>query len=445
MEEKLPVIIGNGLTGMIISRSLSSQQIRHILIGMPPGSNPRLGESIDPSGTFDLLRLYPSYSKYFLEKKFLLTFFGNFVFLCDFNIRSRASKIFFRIFGYKPFSELIHIDRINFDRHFYDDTIKEPSCNLIIAKVESISYDKKNDKIQSIKLNSGRNIEPKVVFDATNHIRLVSRAIGVKIHYISTPQLVIFAHYYQSENSREIGKTRKWLHTTNLMRLDKKFDEIQGIAWCIPLGNYVSVGVSIRDTKPKFTKSEIMKILEQAYSRRGLKFFEVYPVRKEIISLKQRYFIHQKAFGTNWLLAGPSYCQVWFMSASGVGTSLLTAQIAAKFISNRSKYGKIYQNQMNSLLETHRVYNRTFVDLPIDGIDKPKLRSSIQLVALENVKRIGNYFHLRKGILSFIILSVYHYLIQINLIKTEFCFVCAARLETQTEEIFKVDLRDKKL
>ena len=47
----LPVVIGSGLTGLSISRSLSCASIDHVLIGRRPDSSPRLGESMNLEGT----------------------------------------------------------------------------------------------------------------------------------------------------------------------------------------------------------------------------------------------------------------------------------------------------------------------------------------------------------------------------------------------------------
>ena len=66
MEEKdnnVPVIIGSGLSGMAISDVLSQNSIAHIMLGAPPNDLPRLGESIDPAGTLELLRYYPQYDE----------------------------------------------------------------------------------------------------------------------------------------------------------------------------------------------------------------------------------------------------------------------------------------------------------------------------------------------------------------------------------------------
>src|SRR5688500_20134635 len=81
-----PVVIGSGLTGLSISRSLSSASIDHVLIGRRPDMSPRLGESMNLEGTLLLWEMFPQLSRFFFPKAQVLGYLANHEVVCDFDV-----------------------------------------------------------------------------------------------------------------------------------------------------------------------------------------------------------------------------------------------------------------------------------------------------------------------------------------------------------------------
>ncbi len=54
-----PVIVGAGLSGMVISRALSKAGVPHLLLGDAPTPAPRLGESLSLDASLALLNFFP--------------------------------------------------------------------------------------------------------------------------------------------------------------------------------------------------------------------------------------------------------------------------------------------------------------------------------------------------------------------------------------------------
>ena len=70
LEPATAVIIGCGLTGLAISRSLSKAGVRHLLLGKPAAKGtPRLGESINAEGTVDLEEFFPELKDTYFRKR----------------------------------------------------------------------------------------------------------------------------------------------------------------------------------------------------------------------------------------------------------------------------------------------------------------------------------------------------------------------------------------
>ncbi len=102
-------------------------------------------------------------------------------------------------------------------------------------------------------------------------------------------------------------------------------------------------------------ENELLRLVEDAYARRGLQFRERYPVPSKIMTINHSYFVYDRAYGGNWVLAGPTYCQVWWMAASAVGTSLVTAQVAERLLSEPVRVGRLYEAYMRDVLPMHEI------------------------------------------------------------------------------------------
>ena len=144
------------------------------------------------------------------------------------------------------------------------------------------------------------------------------------------------------------------------MRLDAERDKVDGIAWMIPLGDTLSVGISVdndRFSQSEVEKRELRQRLDEAFTRRGVDYRYFYPEhKKETMEIVHRYYRRDRAHGANWVLAGGSYISIWFPSGAGLWTTLAVSRMAKLLIEEPLKYGPEYQEMMTEpLLRFHEL------------------------------------------------------------------------------------------
>lgn len=365
--EPIPVIIGTGITGLMISRALTKAQIHHVMVGDPMiGDTPKLGESMNESASIDLLQEFSEFKEYFFDKKEINFYSGNLVALL--NLRGKKGHAFYDTYerlGFNPqteYASMIHIDRLGFDRALYEQVSQSPFCKKIPKlKVTKLDYDEATQTIRKVILEDGQELLASYVFDATNHVRLLGRMLNIEAEMFNEPRDVFFTHYRQTDLSHDCKVGEPWQHATNILRLEQQTDGVDGVAWCIPEGSYISVGVSI-DSKDvgDLSKEAILDLLDQAYQRRGLDYRKVFGERREIVAVpRTRHFIHKQFVGKNWLMAGGSACQIWYPSGSNISISILASKIAPKLIKeDAGKWLQIYQQITTNLAKLHWSYDR---------------------------------------------------------------------------------------
>jgi flavin-dependent dehydrogenase len=189
----------------------------------------------------------------------------------------------------------------------------------------------------------------------------------------------------------------EWKHATNILRLYADLDRINGLAWAIPLGSYISVGISMPFDDNEFSDEQVMKLLEEAYARRGLDFVKTFACPRQIMGVpRQQYFIHERGYGANWMMAGPSFGQVWFPSASGVGAALVAGQIAPKFLRSPQEAGEQYEGYVRGLLESHKTFDRMIAHHHSVMTAELMKKESNGIVG-ENVKRVARLATIQNG------------------------------------------------
>ncbi len=145
---------------------------------------------------------------------------------------------------------------------------------------------------------------------------------------------------------------------TAIVRLFPATDGVDAIAWCIPLGHYVSVGVSAASATAADVDDEtLLERTAAAFVRHGIDYRRRFSDRVELKALRHSYFAYERAYGANWLLAGPSFCQVWWMSSAGVGTALAAAQLAPKLLRDPVRWGAEYDRYMQLLLPLQKTFD----------------------------------------------------------------------------------------
>ena len=437
-NQSLPVIIGTGLSGLAISRTLSDAGCRHFLIGSPPDSLPRLGESINLEGTVDLLRLFPELSQFYFPKKAWVVYLCDKVVACDFEIAIRPKIAWlFRLFGLNAPPETVHVDRIGFDEALYNSAVADSSCTHIDARVENIKYDTGLDTIKELNLSNQVTLTPSFVFDATNHVRLVAKTLGVKMEYLSEPKRVVYTHYKLSRDASYRKPTiENWQHWTNLLRLYPDSDGIDGFAWCIPLGDTMSIGISMNTISDEMSDEHVLAILDEAYARRNIDYRKNYIESTKIRSLQHRYFIHERAYGKNWLLAGPSFCQIWYMSGSGVGTSLAAARIAPHVVKSPMLFGRAYEAYMKELLINHWALE-WLVSTDKSVMTQTTTQANADTIIKSNLQRLGKYVQIRETRMTSLFGKIFYGLLDLSPFIKDYCEIVSTVPEEQTHAILK--------
>ena len=352
----VPVVIGSGLTGLSISHSLSRASIDHVLIGHRPDTSPRLGESLNLDGTILLQEMFPELSRFFFPKREVLGYLGDYKVTCDFAVGQRAvSRAIFRGLGYAPATEFLQVDRIGFDAALWDLAVANGHCKVVGAQVAEMEFDAASDRFTAIHLSDGSVVHPSYIFDATNHGRLLGQTANIGYRTFGAPQRVAYTHYHRRSDAA--GDAEPWELTTAIVRLFPATDGVDAIAWCIPLGDYVSVGVSAAAAATDLDDETLMERTAAAFARHGIDYRRRFSNRVELKALRHSYYAYERAFGGNWLLAGPSFCQVWWMSGTGVGTALAAAQLAPRLLRDPVRWGGEYDRYMQMVVPLQNTFD----------------------------------------------------------------------------------------
>ena len=392
----LPVIIGGGIGGMLISRALGRKHIRHVLIGSSQlGDSPKLGESMTEACTIEFTQDFKGYEQYLFTKETTPFFMGEIVAGLRFDFFGTMAALFLDEDIPKAF---IHVDRIGFDQALYREVSVSPYCHWIDELVDDVDYDKGTDRIESVHLKSGQTIKPSYAWDCTNHIRLLGRKLEIPYQDFDAPRQVIFTHYYQKDHQDLCHrKDLPWMHATTLLRAHEAHDHLNGVSWMIPLGSYVSVGISMlpQDVGNR-NPEEIITALTKAYQSRGVDYSKHFSRRKEVVSVPSQHFIYDRFHGSNWAMVGGCAASTWFTSGSQISMLACMASMADKIIDEPQVYGEHYSRHVRGFARTQKVYD-TLLTSDIGPLDAMKFLSGI----VEQARgRISSYYMFRKGLES---------------------------------------------
>jgi flavin-dependent dehydrogenase len=387
-QSAFPVILGTGLTGVAISRSLSAAGIRHVLIGAPPGDKPRLGESMNTEGSLEIARQFSDFQQFFFPKQRQALFFGGNTIAFD-SIQYAAGRAYYPLLGYPPTVQLLHVDRLGFDRAVFAAAIADNHCVHLDDKTTGLDYDPPADRINGVHLASGRTVPSTFVFDATNQACVVARMAGVRCLQIGNTRRVVFAHYASSTQSAG-SPLPAWMNATSLLRLYAGKDPVEGLAWCIPLGNYVSIGVSVDPRQTAADGQALLDWTERALAARGINVREAFPSRGNPIDAQHEHYNHERCFGRNWLLAGASCCQIWFPSSSGVAMGLVAARLAVDVLRAPDTVPPLYQAYIDQVAGIHSGLEWLVRDDPAT-VTAEVLQRRAEAMSTANLKRLGEY------------------------------------------------------
>lgn len=364
-----PVVLGSSFSGLLMSLALSDAGIEHVLIGGDePAEVPRLGESLNECASPAMWRAFgEEFPEFFYTKSHISLLNGDVASQVHIgnpnrNLESIAwlarkrRHAVLRVFqSCVTGKNLLHVDRVGLDRAIYHKAIAQPACRFVKQLVAEVSLNKETDRVEQLTLTDGSQLAPSYVFDTTGFRGLVVTAAGVGTRPLSNLQRVDWTHYRRDEPA---GALREWwLRGTNLLRLDRESDGINGISWLIPLGQTLSLGVSVDEEEcaaAGYDKSDVMRLLAEAYARRGVDYRRLFPHEHPVVQeLKHRYYVRERAYGANWLLVGGTYVSIWFPSSAGIWTTVAAADMVGKLLENPARYGARYEKMLQPLLSFH--------------------------------------------------------------------------------------------
>lgn len=286
--------------------------------------------------------------------------------------------------------EFIHVDRIGFDKALYDEVSSSKYCRWVEALVVDVDYDANDDKVQRLTISNDEVLAPSYVWDCTNHIRLLGKAINLAHEEFDQPREVIFTHYYEKAGKHLCERDDlPWMHATSLLSADEDYDQLRGVSWLIPLGSYVSVGISMapEDIRGR-TDEEIIALLTKAYARRGIDYSKEFGRRKEVIRVPSSHFMYERLYGANWALVGGSGSSTWFTSGSNMSIATFMSIIAPNILRNPQEFGEHYARHVRGFAKTQKIYD-TFMESNIGMVDALKFLSAI----IEQARgRISSYY-----------------------------------------------------
>ncbi len=386
-----PVILGAGLTGMAISRALSSAGIVHFLVGEPPTETPRLGESLNAEGSLEIARQFPDLARYFFPKQRQALFFGDHALGFDF-VQYAAAPVYHRLIGDPAAVRLLHVDRLGLDRALFESVVADEHCLHLDGRATALDYDPVADRINAVRLAGGRRLASTYVFDATNQLRFVARKLGVGCRQLGGAQRVVFAHYRPSGKGTA-DQSEPWQRTTALLRLEARAGAADGLAWRIPLGDYVSVGVSVDPAKTRANPALLLDWVDKAYAGRGVGARVTFARRGAPVDLRYTHYLHERCYGRNWLLAGPSACHVWFPLAGAVASGLVAARLAPDILRSPRELSLVYQRYIDRVADSHAGLDWLTGDDP-RRVTAEDLRRRAGAMAAGNAARLAGYLDL---------------------------------------------------
>jgi hypothetical protein len=128
------------------------------------------------------------------------------------------------------------------------------------------------------------------------------------------------------------------------------------MAWMIPLGATLSVGLSVDQAAERADDDAdaLMVRCDEAFRRRGIDYRIAYPDQAPTQELRHSYFVRDRGHGKNWLLCSSSFISIWFPSSTGLWTACAAAGMAPDLI-ERPELGAFYERSMRQLTRFHKL------------------------------------------------------------------------------------------
>lgn len=391
-----PVIVGTELTGLLISIALSNAQISHVLLGNPPGDQlPRMGQILTPVGTPTFAENFPELAHLAYPKKQRSVHVGDYYMQLDFShptvapILSTVSAL-----GGPQFTYPWNLDRVATDKALFEKAVHAPFCHHVAGQAQAAEYDQPNDYIRSITLEDGTQIPTSHLFDATGHERFLGRQLNLPCRALGTPQMIVHALYEPAEGSRDTPLAAWYQDRANVGRLYRDQDGIDGIVCCIPLGDHISIHLSHAVENQEFSTEQLLVMAQNGLNRYGIRYQECFPRCTQSGSAIQEQYVHERAFGANWLLTGSAYCNTLVSIAANTDTYFAAYYVGPNFLREPQTVGTIYQQYLDYFLIMQEVWHWGLTHAP-EAATKQPIRHSLDRYIWANQSQYFQFLQLR--------------------------------------------------
>lgn len=377
------MVLGSSFTGLLISHALARRGIAHTVIGGPrPPTSPRLGESVSEGAAlacWDLLG--PVYRPFFHEKSHVSLSYGELASLVRLATPGRDLDVLGPVDPHQAGvaevgARLVHLDRARLDPMLYEEVREHPACTFIEARARELGYDLTEDRITSVRLDDGRLLEPAVLFDATGYRGMVAGAVRLVHRPLGRLRRMVWLHRYRDGAMESSRAWPWWRRGTNLVRLERQHDGIDGLGWMIPLGDEVSLGLDVdaqADGADAVADAMLVDELLRAFTRRGMPVAQVFPRAGAVRHATHRHYLRERAHGANWLLAGTAFGRVWSPASSSLETAVTAAYLAPAFLESPERVGARYEAATRERLHAERRF--------IEAIERGSARRVHELYA----------------------------------------------------------------
>ncbi len=400
--QNLPVVIGCGIGGMIVSHALCQAGVRHVLVGDPLKGGIRPGESLDLPASVAMPEVFPTLTRFFHHKGGVTALFGQQS--IDLEFQMPEYRYLHRLvegMGFPLPPSLYQVDRIGFDAALFELLEQHPACLRVPGRVSEIEYDEAGDRIVSLTLPDGSKLtRPSFVFDGSGPARVIGRAAGLELETLSDRHRAVIAHF---DSPGEAW----WTPRTALLRLYRELHGLRGGVWCIPMCDTISVGVSTpAEGEGAFAGSDdaMMAAALEGMRRAGVEINPSGASAKRQKGARYTYSRYRRSHGANWLLVGSSVLQAWWLASAGLGVILAAAAIAPELVrsatgASRRKAAKRslerYDTYLAQVCKTHRIFESVMSD-PTPPVSPEALRPVYEPLMRGNLVRLAMYSHIAR-------------------------------------------------
>lgn len=368
-----PVIIGTDLAGLLISIALSNARIEHTLIGgAPTEQSLHHGETTNMVAPVIFLQNFSELMHCVYEKKFGIVHAGKHTIKLDFSDLSLLPmKLGLKIFEGIDFTYPLQIDRVALDQALFEKAAYAPYCTHLDSTVSEIDYKRDVDTIRQVQLADGTELTPSHVFDASGQECVVGKQIGLATRQVDEPYFLIQVYYQTDKPLLSPNGQTSWCDELNILRLYQKDWGIDGLVTLIPLGDRLSVRLSLplrqlqgertengALLEPKPTVEELLTIAERAVYQLGIPYRELFPQQMQLHSAVNEQYVHERAYGANWLLTGMAYCNTLVTTAISADTAFEALHVGPGFLKRPAEMGAYYKQYMDYYLKMQEMWQQ---------------------------------------------------------------------------------------